>query len=42
MLLASKMEKANEKDDEVEELGAQLEALKLELKKRDQQPARFG
>ena len=42
MLLASKMEKANEKDDEDEELRAQLEALKLELKKCDQQPARFG
>ncbi len=42
MLLANKMEKANEKNNEVEELRAQLEALKLELKKRDQQPALFG
>ncbi|KAH9404753.1 hypothetical protein TYRP_000584 [Tyrophagus putrescentiae] len=41
MLLASKVE-AKEKSSEVEELRAELEALKLELKKRDQQPARFG
>ncbi len=43
MLMASKAEKMkNEKNAEVEELRAQLKALKLELKKRDQQPARFG
>ena len=42
MLLASKVEEEKKKNSEVEELRAQLEALKLELKKRDEQPARFG
>ena len=43
MLMANKAKKVKkEKSSKVEELRAQLEALKLELKKRDQQPARFG
>lgn len=42
MLLASKVKEAKEKNSKVKELRGQVKALKLELKKQDQQWARFG